>query len=499
MASFDDRFGDITAGNLGGRVPPDWFSGAVYEPSEQSPFPDPTQARLATLGDAFDRAALMTRRSASGNREEGPATRFVEENFGLPKTPLEAGMKVAFGPFGGVGAKIGALALGGLLQSTQAEAGPGGKLLRLGAGAPKGGGVFPGIFQHPNDLAAQAEAMVAPEHPALKQLFNVNRDDLYQIGQQGRRQGNITDPQYGGKAANPGGSYIIQGVGTPENEQRILDALGVAGVRAPGLTKGMDAWYVMDPAFQQMEKIMGREAALREYPKLNTSISVMSAMSPVETEINRGTAAYMMQHQGQWPDFVKYGGLKATKRGEDFPAMLRDVKGVTAHSTAQSPALTRFYETGELGMQSPKVPLYVQASGVPQTGFQTRLPVADAHFTRAIGAADVRAAHGHADPGVSLKSPEYNQVGPWFRDRIAAPLGIEAVPAQGRLWGLMAPQTGVDTLIGAPKLELLAKRIWERAMQKGIDPKVMRDYVLRGAAHASLGPESLGGPDMGVG
>src|SRR5580765_6011039 len=133
MASFDERFGDITAGNLGGRVPPDWFSGAVYEPSDKSPFPDPTQARLATLGDAFDRAALMTRRSASGNREEGPATRFVEETFGLPKTPVEAGMKVAFGPFGGVGAKFGALALGGLLQSTGAEAGPGGKLLRLGA------------------------------------------------------------------------------------------------------------------------------------------------------------------------------------------------------------------------------------------------------------------------------------------------------------------------------------------------------------------------------
>jgi hypothetical protein len=262
-----------------------------------------------------------------------------------------------------------------LLSSDNAAAGPVSRILRLGAGAPKGGGQYPGIFQHPNELAAQAEAMVAPEHPALMQLFGVNRDDLSQIGQQGRRQGNIIDPQYGGKKANPTGSYIIQGVGTPENEQRILDALGTAGVRAPNLTKGMDAWYVMDPAYQQMERLMGREYAMREYPKLNTSISVMSAMSPVETEINRGTAAYMMQHQGEWEDFLKYGGMKVAKRGEDFPPMLRDVKGVTAHSTAQTPALTRYYDTGELGMQSPKVPLYVQASGVPQTGFQTRLPV----------------------------------------------------------------------------------------------------------------------------
>jgi len=104
--------------NLGGRVP-DWLNDAQYMlPQQEAEFP------AALVADPFERAAYAMRRSASGSREEGPGTAFIEETFGLPKTPLEAGMRVAFGPFGKAGAKLGALTLGGLLQSTGTEAGP---------------------------------------------------------------------------------------------------------------------------------------------------------------------------------------------------------------------------------------------------------------------------------------------------------------------------------------------------------------------------------------
>jgi hypothetical protein len=109
--------------NLGGRLP-DWLNEetAYQPPQDYGQFPSPV---LATIGDnPFERAAYATRRSASGSREEGPGTEYVERAFGLPKTPLEVGLKVAFGPFGGPLTKMGALALGGLLQSTDAEAGP---------------------------------------------------------------------------------------------------------------------------------------------------------------------------------------------------------------------------------------------------------------------------------------------------------------------------------------------------------------------------------------
>ena len=106
-------------------------------------------------------------------------------------------------------------------------------------------------------------------------------------------------------------------------------------------------------------------------------------------------------------------------------------------------------------------------------------------YARALGVSDVRAGHGHQNPGVSMRIPEYAQIGPWFRESIAEPLGIEAVPAQGRMWGLFAPQTGVDSPVGAPKLELLAQRIWDRAQQLGMPPDLLRDQVLTGKAHAS--------------
>ena len=84
-----------------------------------------------------------------------------------------------------------------------------------------------------------------------------------------------------------------------------------------------------------------------------------------------------------------------------------------------------------------------------------------------------------------MTGPEYHEVGPWYRENVAKPLDIEAVPAQGRQWCIYGPQTGVKTKIGAPKLEIFAQRIWDRAQQLGIDPKRLRDDVLRGNNRAA--------------
>jgi hypothetical protein len=336
----------------------------------------------------------------------------------------------------------------------------------------------PGVYKRPDVIAREAAAQVAPEHPAMKQLFGVTRDDLYEIGQRGTRQGNV-EPSYKmpGKIS---GSYVSDALMTPKNAQRQIDALTEAQ-KYPELIKGMDSWYVMDPAFQRMVQLVGKEQAIKDYKQFNTVVPMFSPASPVTTELNRGTAANMMINRGQWPVFERYAGIAVDDRGRNFPAALRDVTPHPYHSTAQSGPVGRFLESGKIEMSQPKVPLYMQASGVPETGFQTRLPVPDAHWGRSVGVADVRTT---AKPGVSLKGPEYHQLGPWYRENVAKPLGIEAVPAQGRQWGTYAPQTGVDTPIGAPKLELLAQMIWERAAKLGIDPKKLRDDVLQGKEHA---------------
>ena len=134
------------------------------------------------------------------------------------------------------------------------------EVVKIGRRAPEGGGVYPGIYRNPKEIAAEAAAQVAPEHPAMRELFGVTRDDLYQIGQQGRRAGN-REPSIAA-AANPKGSYVAEGVINRQNEGRILDAMKEAE-KYPEFVKGMDSWYVMDPAFRRMVELVGPQQAIK--------------------------------------------------------------------------------------------------------------------------------------------------------------------------------------------------------------------------------------------
>jgi hypothetical protein len=347
----------------------------------------------------------------------------------------------------------------------------------------------PGIYKDPRDIAREAELMVAPEHPALKKLFGVTRDDLYEIGGRGTRKGNIEPTIWTpGKPGKP--NYAAEQAMNPANAQRMVNALGEAETHAPNLVKGMDAWYVMDPMYQQMVRLVGPERAKIEYMKFNAIVPPFSAGSDVMTEINRGTTANMFATRGEYDTFRRLGGTAEKNRGADFPPEMRDTKGHAYHAVQADP-VARWLATGAHGYgdDTVKIPLYAQASGVPEVGFQTRLPVPDAHFTRAAGIPDVRRNKNFND---YMGGSEYRPFGSWFRESVAKPLGIEAVPAQARMWGTFAPQTGVETAIGAPKLELISQAIWERAQRLGIDPKKLRDDVLLGKEHA-IGLLTAGG------
>jgi hypothetical protein len=328
----------------------------------------------------------------------------------------------------------------------------------------------------------------------MKNLFGVTRDDLYEISKQGRREGNITDPGLWAPA-KPGSNYAAEAIMNPANAQRLTDALTEAK-KFPDLAKGMMPWYVMDPAFQRMVQLVGKDEAVKEYTRFNSIMTPFSASSDVMKEINRGTAARMMADRGEWDKFVKYGGDPVERRGADFPPEMAGVIPHLRHGNTHTPAVTRYLETGKhgYGNDTVKIPLYTQASGVPETGFQTRFAVPDAHFTRASGMSDVRT---NAGPGDYMGGAEYRTFSPWFRKNVAEASGLEAVPAQALMWGAFSPQTGVRTPIGAPKLELISQRIWERAHDLGIDPKKLRDMVLTGKGHAAL-PFAAGAP-LGAG
>ena len=334
---------------------------------------------------------------------------------------------------------------------------------------------FPGIYGNPRLIAQEAATRVAPESPALKRLFGVNREDLHEIGK--GRVGNA-EPDIAIKD-KPRGSLAAENIMTPENAQRLQDVLVEAGKHKP-LQIGMDAWYVHDPAYKRIEELVGPDEAPKYYSRLNNVYGMMSPGSAVTTEINRGAAANYLLHHNRTPDFIKYAGVEADARKSmpDFPEDIMRVPGHAFHSTSHAKPLSNYVEQGKLSMQSPKVPLYIQSSGVPETGFQTRWPVPDAHFTRAVGMADTRRAK--KDFSASMSMPEYQQAGPWFSKHVAKPVGLEGVPAQARLWGAMSKHTGVDTAIGSPKLEMIANHIMEVAKHHKITPEVARDLVLLG-------------------
>lgn len=340
---------------------------------------------------------------------------------------------------------------------------------------------FPGIYQRPDVIAAEAASRVAPESPAMKRLFGVDREDLYQIGK--GRQGNLpgTLP---GLAANFRGAEAAEKIITPRNTQRILDVMSEAE-KHPELVRGMDPWYVMDPMYQRMVQLLGKDKAMVEYAKMNNLSGMASPGSEVMTEIPRGSAAYYLHKQGRFPEFVEHLGKPEYLRG-DVPADIVNVPGHMYHKTAQAIPMQRYLESGQLDMSSPKVPMYIEASGVPDIGFQTATPVGDAHWSRAVGLADtrnVRTIKGkEAIPGASVSNSEMGTLAPWWRNDVASQLGLESVPAQARAWGAFSGQTGVTTPIGSPKLELIADQIMETARRLGISPELARDLVLTGEA-----------------
>jgi hypothetical protein len=325
---------------------------------------------------------------------------------------------------------------------------------------------YPGIYKRPDVIAAEAAARVAPESPNLQRLFGVTREDLYQMGK--GRKGNLpgTLP---GLAVNPKGSKVGAQITTPQNTQRLIDVMTEAE-KHPALVRGMDPWYVMDPLFQRMSRELGPERAATEYNLMNNLFGMSSPGSEVMTEIPRGSAAYYLHKQGRFPEFEQYAGMPAHLRKEDFPQDILTVPGHAYHSTAQAVPMRKFLEKGELDMSSPKVPMYIQASGVPEVGFQTATPVGDAHWSRAVGLADVRGG-SPANWKKSVSNTEMYDLGPWWREQVAAPLGLESVPAQARAWGAFSPQTGVTTPIGAPKLELIADQTAMAADRLGISPE----------------------------
>ena len=335
-----------------------------------------------------------------------------------------------------------------------------------------------GIYKDPKTLAREAEAMVAPESPALSELFGTSRAELSDIS---KREGNMPGDFW--QADKPKGSIAAKQIMTPQNEDRLREALIGAEQHAPQLVEGMDGWYVLDPWKDKFVQRLGQSRGLEQYSKWNALTTMNSPGAPVDWEIPRGSSAYMLNEQGRIDDWFSNAGMAEGARGADFPQDILSVPGHPYHSTAHSKPIRKYLETGSSGSKEPKVPLYRQASEAPELGFQTDSPVPDAHWSRAVGLGDTR---GGSKPqwGKSASGTEMTDLAPWWKEKIAGEVGLESVPAQARTWGLFAPQTGVQTAIGAPKLELISDAIMETSRRMDISPQEAMDRIIEGTAYA---------------
>lgn len=343
--------------------------------------------------------------------------------------------------------------------------------------------------QDPRDIVQLARERIAPEDPSMLELFGHTRESL--LGNYGQRAGNTSGLDYLPPVKKQGsGSEAVHNLMTDRNTQRIVDTLAEAG-KVPEL-KHADAWYAMDPAYNRLRELHGDDEADDIYRRFNTATTGMSPSSGVKEELERGTIAHRLLTQGKEADLFPWAGM-----GEDArldPEVLRkfgpvpeSMKNFSAHpyfSSAVEPGYRRAFMNSGTQATKPKVSLYAGASGVPSTGFQTDAAVPDRHFARGIRLPNTRT---NSAPDGPVSMAEARTILPWWKSHVADALGEQAVPMQARMWTMMGPLTGVQTDLGAPKLELLSRHIMDEARRTGGNPHDVRDAILSGKDYAEGG------------
>ena len=339
---------------------------------------------------------------------------------------------------------------------------------------------FPGIYDDPKQIMERL-GPGAPESPHLKEIFGKSRKDLHDDAlARGDVEPKTPIPGITQKGA---GSAAAANIKTPENAERLRSIIQAYKEHDPSGYHGMVGWYEMDPMYHSIKKILGgnEEAASRVYHNLNSMTAYASPMSPVGTEIKRGTAAAMMAAEGNFDKFATHGNLPQSRAPAELKAKNFELgnEGTMAHGS-QAPAMGRFLETGQEA-NAVKTGTYRRSSDAPSrpgSDYQNTQPVGDSHWSRGAGLADVRGAKAFEG---SATGTEMKTLGKWFHDQVARhpDVDLPSTSAQAVQWGALSKETGVDTPIGAPKLEIWADKIAEAAKREGIAPKAMWERIVK--------------------
>lgn len=354
----------------------------------------------------------------------------------------------------------------------------------------------PTLFGDHTERALLAESRVADESPLLKAMWGVTRADLADIARAGRPTTVNLEDYFGLTGRKPTSASGLA-LANEQNAERLVDAMRAAMTRAPRLTDGMLGWYVQDPMYHRLVELFNgdTQAALKQYNLINTTDAAYSPMSDVMTELARAASDRHALKGGRRDDWILYGN--EPEGSPDLPAGLpsyiTETPGAVAHDN-QTNMVTNALQSilqgapvnpkygNPYGSDAIKVPNYRLASGVPEGEMSWDWFTGDAHFARAAGFPDVRnmvTRKGQLGFNMdSMSRGENLATQDWYRNQVAGPLGLQSTPAQALQWGLYGPMTGVETLLGAPKLELRSDLIGRFAKNAGISPEEARDLYL---------------------
>ena len=323
---------------------------------------------------------------------------------------------------------------------------------------------YPEIYRDPRIIIGESAARVSDESPLLKKLFGVDRYDLDAMT---REMGHdLAAPYY--MATRP--PEYLRNLQGKANTQRVQDILAEAE-RNPRFT-GSYGWYQSEPLRQRFIDLNPEGA--RDFERFTQIGAGLSPSTAVPKEIERGSVAYFMDKENRLSDFLN-------------PRNMPKGYGHAYHTTAHNAAIKNILERGDFRPKdikmAPKTRVYYES----RLGSNLDVPTADAHFVRGIGLADLRPATKADDFGKSISATELDPVARWYKSDVSEPLGMRASPAQALQWNAMGTSTGVETELGVPFLELVARRMGQLAEKEGVKPTKVRDEFIRGKRHLARG------------
>lgn len=322
---------------------------------------------------------------------------------------------------------------------------------------------FPKIYRDPREIVEESALQVPEESPYLKKLFNVTREDLDLMTRD--LPADLAAKYY---IAQRPPEYVKNVMGS-KNTQRIQDILDVAS-KDPRFA-GSYGWYFSEPLKKRFTELLPEgEKVFDRFTQIGSGLS---PSTDVPKEIQRSSVAYMMDRNNRLSDFLD-------------PKNLPKGYGHAYHTTAHNAAIRNMLEKGDFRPSdikaAPKTRVYYES----RTGENLDVPTADAHFVRGIGLADVRPGTASGDYGKSISVTELDPIANWYRDTVT-PLEMRASPAQALQWNAMGSSTGVETELGVPFMELLARRVGTLAEKENTAPnKILDDFIL-GKRHLAKG------------